>query len=108
MDIRDCGVARGNNWRDYTVVLINSSSRSLKMKIFANFSITILVGLAASTAIRQHAPGIEVRLRSVGNSGIKATIKNTGSESLRLLKEGTILDRAPVQKLHVKSKGKDR
>jgi Deuterolysin metalloprotease (M35) family len=77
------------------------------MKPFTYFGLAAFLGLAASKAIHQHAPGIEVKLHGAGNSAIKATIKNTGSKPLRLLKEGTIFDSAPVQKVHVKSQGEE-
>ncbi|KAI1815911.1 neutral protease 2-like protein [Poronia punctata] len=44
---------------------------------------------------------LDVQIKQVGNSGLKATITNTGSEDLKVLKTGTILDSAPVEKVHV-------
>jgi deuterolysin len=53
-----------------------------------------------------HAPELKVQLKAVGNSEVKMTIKNLGSDKVKLLKEGTILDTAPVHKVEIEhSKG---
>jgi len=51
---------------------------------------------------------LSVHLASTGLSTVKATIKNTGPSTLRLLNKGSILDPSPVQKFSVYRNGKPR
>lgn len=44
---------------------------------------------------------LAVTLNAGGNGLVEATITNLGSEDLNLLKYGSLLDSAPVQKLNV-------
>jgi deuterolysin len=46
---------------------------------------------------------LDVKLESVGNTEIQATITNSGLDSLRLLKAGSIISHVPVQKVSVTS-----
>jgi deuterolysin len=48
---------------------------------------------------------LQVTLNAVENSIVKATVVNTGNEDLNLLKFGSLLDSAPVQKLNVYTVG---
>jgi hypothetical protein len=67
-----------------------------------------LAGLAAGSAMSQklNHDGLDIKIVAVGNTEIKAVITNKGLTGLRLLKEGTILDRMPVEKFHVHAVGK--
>lgn len=63
-------------------------------------------GLLALAALASAVPGntptpIDVHLEKAGNSQVKAVITNTGKTNLRLLKVGTILDKAVVEKTKV-------
>lgn len=44
---------------------------------------------------------LELALDLVGNSKVKAILSNTGTSDLKLLKTGTLLDSAPVEKVKV-------
>jgi deuterolysin len=48
-----------------------------------------------------HPPELKVQLKAVGNSEVKMTISNMGFEKIKFLKEGTILDTAPVHKVEI-------
>lgn len=68
--------------------------------------ITLFAAAASALSIQQRASSLDVKLEMVGNSEVKATITNIGSENVRLLKTGTILDSAAVEKTNVFSGGK--
>ena len=55
--------------------------------------------------IEKRAPSISVELSKVSNTVVKAAVKNTASEDLTLLKKGTFLDSAPVEKVTVSKDG---
>lgn len=46
---------------------------------------------------------LTVTVESVGNSALKAVITNTGSESLKLMKAGSILDDRAVERAEIYS-----
>lgn len=46
---------------------------------------------------------LEVTVESVGNSALKAVITNTGTETLKLMKAGSILDDRAVERAEVYS-----
>lgn len=48
---------------------------------------------------------LDVKIEHVGNSEVKATITNTGSSSLRVLKAGSLFDESPVEKTKVSQGG---
>ncbi|KAI3333921.1 neutral protease 2-like protein [Ustulina deusta] len=69
------------------------------MKFLGN--IALLASLASAASMGKRATPLDVQIEQVGNSGLKATITNTGAEDLKVLKTGTILDSAPVEKVQV-------
>ncbi|KAI0434168.1 neutral protease 2-like protein [Xylaria sp. FL1042] len=69
------------------------------MKFLGN--VALLASLASAASLGKRAAPLDVQLEQVGNSAIKATITNTGAEDLKVLKTGTILDSAPVEKVQV-------
>lgn len=68
------------------------------MKFLGN--VALLASLASAASMKRTSP-LDVQLEQVGNSGVKATITNTGASDLKVLKTGTILDSAPVEKVQV-------
>ncbi|KAI3320194.1 neutral protease 2-like protein [Xylariaceae sp. AK1471] len=69
------------------------------MKFLGN--IALLASLVSAASMGKRASPLDVQIEQVGNSGLKATITNTGAEDLKVLKTGTILDSAPVEKVQV-------
>ncbi|KAI0968204.1 neutral protease 2-like protein [Xylaria arbuscula] len=69
------------------------------MKFLGN--IALLASLASAASMGKRAAPLDVQIEQVGNSGVKATITNTGVGDLKVLKTGTILDSAPVEKVQV-------
>ncbi|KAM4054464.1 deuterolysin metalloprotease (M35) family protein [Hirsutella rhossiliensis] len=68
--------------------------------------ISVLVALAASTLAapsreKRASSPLKVKIEMVGNSEVKAVIKNEGQESLKVLKTGSILSPVPVEKATV-------
>lgn len=58
----------------------------------------------ASQDVAEHS--FDVTLESLGNSTVKAEVTNTGTEGLRLVQRGGILDQFPTRKVNVKGGGK--
>lgn len=48
---------------------------------------------------------LAVKIESVGNSAVKASITNTGTSAVKVFKAGSILDTIPVEKTKVFSGG---
>ena len=73
----------------------------INMKIAAILS--CLLALAESAAVSLDKPNspLNVKLEQVGNSEVKASITNTGTVPLRVLRAGSILDSAPIEKAKV-------
>lgn len=69
------------------------------MKFLGN--IALLASLASAASMRKSAEPLNVQIEQIGNSVVKATITNTGADALKLLKVGSILDSAPVEKVKV-------
>ncbi|RWA13945.1 hypothetical protein EKO27_g1141 [Xylaria grammica] len=69
------------------------------MKFLGN--IALLASLASAASMGKRASPLDVQIEQVSNSGLKASITNTGAEDLKVLKTGTILDSAPVEKIQV-------
>ncbi|KAI1155685.1 neutral protease 2-like protein [Nemania diffusa] len=69
------------------------------MKFLCN--IALLASLVSAASMGKRGSPLAVQIEQVGNSGLKATITNTGAEDLKVLKTGTILDSAPVEKVQV-------
>ena len=57
--------------------------------------------LSYAIDLEKRALDVAVTLSSVENTVVKAAIKNSGAEELTLLKGGTFLDDAPVDKATV-------
>ncbi|KAI1334113.1 neutral protease 2-like protein [Xylariaceae sp. FL0016] len=73
------------------------------MKFLSSFA--LLAPLASAASINKRASPLDVQLEMTGNTGVKATIANTGAESLKVFKSGSILDTAPVEKVQVFQSG---
>lgn len=50
---------------------------------------------------RRRDTPLEVKVESIGNSALKASITNTGPEPLKLLKTGSILDSAAIERAEI-------
>ncbi|KAI1811880.1 neutral protease [Poronia punctata] len=74
------------------------------MKFAAAISALATVASAATINVNKASP-LDVKIEMVGNTGVKATITNTGSEDLKVFKTGSFLDKSPTEKIRV-SKGK--
>ena len=73
------------------------------MQLISVLTLSALMSLASSTAInlaKRDSP-LELSLTMIGNTKVKATLSNTGSTDLKVLKKGTFLDSAPVEKVKV-------
>jgi deuterolysin len=70
---------------------------------FQVLSVAALASLASavSAALDKEGSPLSVSLEVTDNTAVKATIKNTGSEDLKLFKTGTFLDDAHVEKVEV-------
>jgi deuterolysin len=70
---------------------------------FQALSVAALASLASavSVALDKRDSPLDVSLELTGNTEVKATIKNTGSEDLKLFKTGTFLDDSHVEKVEV-------
>lgn len=74
------------------------------MKFLASLALATLA-VAAPSSKRAPSP-LDVKLEASGNSAVKATITNNGKNDLKVLKTGTFLDSAPVEKAQVFAGGK--
>lgn len=61
------------------------------------------LALGATVNVQKRESPLKVTIESVGNSGVKASLTNTGSEDLKLLKTGTILDSKAIEKAEIYS-----
>lgn len=70
---------------------------------FQALSVAALASLASavSATLDKRDSPLDVSLEITGNTAVKATIKNTGSEDLKLFKTGTFLDDSHVEKVEV-------
>ncbi|KAI1122993.1 neutral protease [Nemania abortiva] len=71
------------------------------MKFFAGATLFASVASAASISNAKHDSPLDVKIEMVGNSGIKASITNTGTADLKVFKTGTLLDKAATEKVNV-------
>jgi len=69
------------------------------MKFLGN--VALFASIVSAASMGKRATPLDVQIEQVGNSGLKATITNTGAEDLKVLKTGTLLDSAPVEKVQV-------
>ena len=72
------------------------------MKLLASLAaITSLASAIAVSGLDKRESPFEVKLEKVGNTVVKATVTNTGASDVKVLKTGTFLDDAPVEKVQV-------
>lgn len=76
------------------------------MKPVAIVSCLAALANAAVVNLDKRASPLDVKVEQVGNSEVKASITNTGKVGLKVLKTGSILDSAPVEKTKVFQGGK--
>ncbi|KAI0513143.1 neutral protease [Xylaria bambusicola] len=70
-------------------------------------AVSALATMASAAAVAKQASPLDVKIEMVGNSGVKATVTNTGSEDLKIFKTGSILDKTPTEKVKI-TQGKSR
>lgn len=70
------------------------------MKSVAIASCLAALANAAAVNVREKSP-LSVNIEQIGNSEVKATITNTGDVALRVVRTGSILDAAPVEKVKI-------
>ena len=75
------------------------------MKFIAGLSFLASLAAAASVDVNKRETPLEVKLELLGNTGVKASITNTGSSALKLFKTGTLLDQQPVEKVEIHAAG---
>ncbi|ETS73211.1 Neutral protease 2 [Pestalotiopsis fici W106-1] len=68
------------------------------MKFLAGLS--ALATLATAATMKRDSP-LDVKLESIGNTGLQATVTNTGNDALKIFKTGSLFDSAPVEKVQV-------
>jgi Deuterolysin metalloprotease (M35) family len=78
------------------------------MRFFKNLTAGLSAMSLATRAMA--APGkpaaLDVKISPAGPTIVKATITNVGGKDLKLLREGTVLDKGPVKKFAIKSSSK--
>ncbi|KAH8747167.1 Deuterolysin metalloprotease family-domain-containing protein [Diaporthe sp. PMI_573] len=70
------------------------------MKFFTGLSL-VASALAVRMDVTKRDSPLKVEIQSVGNSAVKAVVTNTGSEPIRLMKTGSILDQTAVEKAEI-------
>lgn len=76
------------------------------MKFLASLALaTAALAAPQPFAKRQASSPLDIQIAMDGNSKVKAILTNNGDADLRLLKTGTFLDQAPVEKAKVYSGG---
>jgi deuterolysin len=75
------------------------------MKLLAGLALASMA-IAAPLVDKRAPTPLNVELKMQGNSKVKAVITNNGKSNLKLLKVGTFLDTAPVERAQVFSAGK--
>lgn len=71
------------------------------MKFIIGASLLASLASAASVDLAKRESPLDVTLEHVGNTGVRASVTNSGSEPLRVLKTGSILDTLEVEKTEV-------
>ncbi|TEA14275.1 Neutral protease 2-like protein [Colletotrichum sidae] len=72
------------------------------MRSFAVLSLLVSLAMAGPVEINKRAgEPVSAQITRVGNTGVKVTLTNTGTDSIKLFVPGTILDPAPVEKVTV-------
>lgn len=77
------------------------------MKFIIGASLLASLASAASVDLAKRESPLDLTLELVGNTGVRASVTNSGSEPLRVLKTGSILDNLEVEKTEVFS-GSDK
>ncbi|KAI0401532.1 neutral protease [Xylaria palmicola] len=77
------------------------------MKFAAAVSALATVASAASVSIGKPVSPLDVKIEMVGNTGVKASITNKGTEGLKIFKTGSFLDKHPTEKVKV-TQGKSK
>lgn len=70
------------------------------------FTILSLVTFALAAAVDKRDGPIAVSIEQTSNTGLKATITNTGASSIKVFKAGSILDSNLIEKTEIFSGGK--
>ncbi|KAH6675245.1 neutral protease [Plectosphaerella plurivora] len=71
------------------------------MNALTALSLFAAVATSASVDLRRRDTPLDVRLVQTGNSGVHASLTNTGSDDLKLFTAGTFLDENAVEKVQV-------
>ncbi|TDZ36018.1 Neutral protease 2-like protein [Colletotrichum spinosum] len=72
------------------------------MRSSAVLSLLVSLAMAGPVEISKRAgEPVSAQITRVGNTGVKVTLTNTGTDSIKLFVPGTILDPAPVEKVTV-------
>ncbi|KAF7555166.1 hypothetical protein G7Z17_g2406 [Cylindrodendrum hubeiense] len=75
------------------------------MKFFSCLSFAALA-VAAPANVAQYSTPLDVQLKKLGSSRMKAVVRNLGSSDVTVLRTGSILDRGGVEKVQVSSEEK--
>ncbi|KAL1848900.1 hypothetical protein Daus18300_013459 [Diaporthe australafricana] len=70
------------------------------MKFFTGLSL-VASALAVRMDVTKRDSPLKVEIQSVGNSAVKAVVTNTGTEAIKLMKTGSILDQTAVEKAEI-------
>lgn len=71
------------------------------MKFLAGLSCLAALASAVVVDLNKRDSPLDVKIEAVGNSGVKASITNTGASDLKVFKTGSILDKLAVEKAEV-------
>lgn len=71
------------------------------MKFAAAAAALATMASAATIPVGKPITPLDVKIEMVGNTGVKASITNTGSEDLKVFKTGSFLDKRPTEKVKV-------
>lgn len=75
------------------------------MKSFSFFLLAASLVSAAPSGELSQPPAVHVQLEQSGNSFVKATVRNNGPVTLKILRANSIFDTHPIEKVQVSSKG---
>ncbi|KAI1082461.1 Deuterolysin metalloprotease family-domain-containing protein [Whalleya microplaca] len=76
------------------------------MKIITFISTVASLASAFSVDLTKRGSPLDVKFEMVGNTAVKASIKNTGATDLKVFKTGTFLDNSPTEKVEIFQSGK--
>uniref|UniRef100_L2G6H0 Neutral protease 2 n=1 Tax=Colletotrichum fructicola (strain Nara gc5) TaxID=1213859 RepID=L2G6H0_COLFN len=71
------------------------------MKFLTGLSCFAALASAVVVDLNKRDSPLDVKIEAVGNSGVKASITNTGASDLKVFKTGSILDKLAVEKAEV-------